>query len=128
MIRWLRILGGVVAGYATAVVLSSGTTALLRASLELARMENPPAWYLVFDLLYSLAYAGVAGWVALRVGASAWSAWVLAALFFGFGTWTVLAGIDQVHPPAYQWAAAMLTPLAVLAGWRIASRKAPNMY
>lgn len=122
MTRWLRIIVGIVAGYPAVVILSSGTTAILRSLLEVARAEDPPAAYLVFDLFYSLVYATAAGWVAVRIGASAWSAYVLAALFLVLGAWTVLAGLDQTHPLAYQWAAAVLTPLAVLAGGRLAGR------
>jgi len=122
MTRWLRIVGGIVAGYAATVILSSGTTAVLRSLLEVAQAEAPPAAYLVFDLFYSLVYATVGGWVAVRIGASAWSSYVLAALFLLLGTWTVLAGLDQTHPLAYQCAAAVLTPLAVMAGGRLAGR------
>lgn len=113
---WLRITAGIVAGYLVAVLLSSGTTALLRALLPVARAEDPPAAYLVFDLLYSLVFAAAGGWAAARVGAARASAFVLAAAYFLLGLWTIWAGIDRMHPLAYQWAAAVLGPLAVVAG------------
>lgn len=122
MTRWLRIIGGIVAGYAATVILSSGTTAVLHSLLEVSRAEDPPAAYLVFDLFYSLVYATAGGWLAVRIGASAWSGRVLAGLFLVLGAWTVLAGLDQTHPLAYQFAAVVLTPLAVMAGGRLAGR------
>lgn len=119
--RWLRIAGGIVAGYLVAVLLSSGTTAILRAFLPVARAEDPPVVYLVFDLLYSLVFAGAGGWAAAKIGAARDSAFVLAALFLVLGIWTASTGLDQTHPLAYQWAAAVLGPFAVAAGGLLAS-------
>lgn len=114
----LRIVAGVVAGYLVAVLLASGTTALLRVTFEVARAQDPPTAYLVFDLSYSLVYAAVGGWTASRSGSFPWSGRLLAGLSLILGTWTVVAGLDAVHPLAYQWAAALLTPLAILTGSR----------
>lgn len=115
-----RIVAGIVLGYVVIVALSTGTTALLRSFLEAARSRDPSVLYLLFDLAYALVYSAVGGWVAVRVGAGAVAGYVLAALFFVLGLWTVLAGMDPVHPAAYQWASAILGSLAVLAGGRIA--------
>lgn len=115
-----RIVAGIVAGYVVIVALSTGTTALLRSFLEAARSRDPSTLYLLFDLSYALVYSAVGGWIAVRVGGRAFAGYVLAAAFFALGLWTVAAGMDPVHPAAYQWASAILGPLAVLAGGRIA--------
>lgn len=107
---------GVLAGYVSMAVLSTAMTMLMRALFEVARSEDPPPGYVLFDLSYGLLFACVGGWVAARIARSRLAAYVLAALSFVAVGGGALAGWDTVHAIEYQWAAAILSPAAILLG------------
>jgi hypothetical protein len=82
-----------------------------------ARSDNPPVAYEIFDLLYSTVLAAVGVWVGAWMARSRLPAYVLAGLSFVLLGVAALAGWDTAHAVGYQWAAAVLTPIAlVLAG------------
>lgn len=116
MKRWMMIGLGVLVGYAAAAILSTAMTTLMKALFEVARSEHPPSAYLVFDLLYGTAFAGLGAWIAAWFARSRIPAYVLAAISFLLIGLGAVAGWDTVHPMAYQWAATILTPLAIVLG------------
>lgn len=128
MSRWARIGLGAAVGYLAVALLSSGTTALLRVFFEVARADDPPTAYLVFDLFYALVFSAAGGWLAVRVGKTRITGFLLATLVLALGIWTLVAGLDQMHPPAYQWSATVLSPLSVLLGGMLADRQVEGRF
>lgn len=116
MKRWALIGAGILVGYLAAALLSSATTATLRAVFEVARSEHPPLVYELFDLAYSTVLAGVGAWLGSWVARSRVAAYLLAALSFQLIGVSAVLGWDTTHALIYQWAATILTPAAIVIG------------
>jgi len=116
-----RVILGALAGYATTIALSVGTTALLRLLFDVASDPSPPAWYHGVDFAYSTIAAGIGGYVAALTARHIAGPAVLAAVFFAFGLATALGNLDPLHSLTYQWLMAVVGPSVVLAAgsWRL---------
>lgn len=119
-----RILVAVLLGYATMVILSTGTTALLRALVDAARAQPVPDWYEAFDLGYSIAYMAAGGAVAGWVGRSIGSVVALAVALLILGIVVVIGSLDSGHSLAYQLTTAIVGPLTILLAGRFTVSRA----
>lgn len=117
MKKILFIILGVIVAYLTTMILSSSTTYLLRSLFEVASSENPPFYYLAFDLTYAMFYIGVGAYAGTWVGKHKLTFLVYGGINVLFNFTFLITGMDAIHPLWYQITATLLAfPMAYIGG------------
>lgn len=116
--KYLFIILGVVGGYATTLVLSPSTTAIIHKIWPATASENPPDIYLYVDLFYSSFYLIIGAYVAAWIANNVTSSIALGVIYSILGIITIIMGMDTLHPLWYQWFFVLVPiPFASLGGY-----------
>jgi hypothetical protein len=118
--RWLRSAGAVVAGFATVVVLSMGTDAVLHSTGIYPPLDQPQgAWTLVVALIYRTAFTIAGGYVTAALAPR--NALRHAVLLGAIGTLFGALGAVSMWSYGEHWYPIALTVLALpsttFGGW-----------
>ena len=121
MKRIMLAAGGTVAGFILTAVCSAATTAVLRNVWPELGSAGQGAGLESLDAAYAIAYMGLGGYVAGRLGGRR-SGYVLLGLFTALGLATAIFHLDPIHSQLYQWVLVAGAAAATAAGTRLGTR------